>query len=51
MTKRPLQKELDPKKANRDRKPSDADELKRDWRKQVQLHDEAPSGTFRIPRF
>lgn len=51
MTKRALPTEFEPKKVKRERKPAENEELKRDWREQVRLHDEAPSGTFRIPRF
>jgi hypothetical protein len=50
MTKRSLPKEFEAKKVKRERKPAEPEEAPRDWRDQVRLHDEAPSGTFRIPR-
>ncbi len=51
MTKRSLPKEFEAKKGKREPKPVDTEDPQRDWRDQVRLHDEAPSGTFRIPRF
>ena len=40
---KPVKKETQPVKKGASRK--------RDWREQVRNGDEAPSGTFRIPRF
>jgi len=52
MAERVLPKDFDTKADSpRDRKPADPKKGKRDWREFVRLGDEAPSGTFRIPRF
>ncbi len=51
MDERVLPKDFESKtETPRDRKPVDGKDRKRDWRDQVRLGDEAPSGTFRIPR-
>ena len=53
MAERVLPKEFESKpEAPRDRKPApDGKDTQRDWRENVRFGDEAPSGTFRIPRF